>query len=385
MAKNFSQNAQIPDTYFAPAARASTTELNHSIKAVSSSPVVEGLLSIVQGVLAVLNEQRQIVTVNDALLRMLGVKKPEEVIGLRPGEALHCIHANEAPGGCGTGQYCASCGAAIAIVASLESNQAADQKCIASVIDNGIQTDLCLKVSSVPISLKGSRFLLLFLNDITQNERWAALERAFLHDISNIVFAIRGTCDFLSAENAPDLQPTIEKLKSMSRRLAKEVDIQRLLCQMEYGEYRKIEEIVTVDQILSEIRDLLDNHTITNRKQFIVENRAGGVLKTDPTLLLRILTNMLINAFEATPKGGKVQLSITRKEKEIIFSVWNQTSIPENIAGRIFQRYFTTKKGVGRGLGTYSIKLFGEKHLGGKVGFQSSKKKGTTFYLSLPE
>jgi len=271
------------------------------------------------------------------------------------------------------------------MVASLETTQPAEQKCVATIRHKGVQTDLCLKVSSVPISVEGSRFLLLFLNDITQNERWAALERAFLHDISNIVFAIRGTCDFLSAENAPDLQPTIEELKSMSRRLAKEGDIQRLLCQMEYGEYRKIEETVAVDQILSEIHDLLDNHTITNGKQFIVEKRAEGALKTDPTLLLRILTNMLINALEATPKGGKVQLRITREEKEIIFSVWNQTSIPEDIVGRIFQRYFTTKKGVGRGLGTYSIKLFGEKHLGGKVGFQSSKKKGTTFYLSLPE
>jgi sensor histidine kinase regulating citrate/malate metabolism len=48
----------------------------------------------------------------------------------------------------------------------------------------------------------------------------------------------------------------------------------------------------------------------------------------------------------------------------------------------MFKRSFTTK-GIGRGLGTYSMKLLGEKYLKGKVGFESSKQNGTTFYIEI--
>jgi sensor histidine kinase regulating citrate/malate metabolism len=52
---------------------------------------------------------------------------------------------------------------------------------------------------------------------------------------------------------------------------------------------------------------------------------------------------------------------------------------------RIFQRNYSTKSDSGRGLGTYSMKLFGETYLGGKVDFTSSESEGTTFHLRLPK
>jgi sensor histidine kinase regulating citrate/malate metabolism len=50
---------------------------------------------------------------------------------------------------------------------------------------------------------------------------------------------------------------------------------------------------------------------------------------------------------------------------------------------QIFQRSFSTK-GAGRGLGTYSIKLLGERYLHGTVSFASSAEQGTIFQISLP-
>jgi signal transduction histidine kinase len=49
---------------------------------------------------------------------------------------------------------------------------------------------------------------------------------------------------------------------------------------------------------------------------------------------------------------------------------------------QIFQRFFSTK-GPGRGLGTYSMKLFGERYLKGKVDFSSQAPQGTTFTVTL--
>lgn len=50
---------------------------------------------------------------------------------------------------------------------------------------------------------------------------------------------------------------------------------------------------------------------------------------------------------------------------------------------QVFQRSFSTK-GIGRGIGTYSIKLFAEKYLGGKVRFESREPTGTLFQVMLP-
>jgi len=54
------------------------------------------------------------------------------------------------------------------------------------------------------------------------------------------------------------------------------------------------------------------------------------------------------------------------------------------VALRVFQRSFSTKAGQGRGLGTFSMKLFGENYLGGRVSFTSLQEAGTTFSLERP-
>ncbi len=94
---------------------------------------------------------------------------------------------------------------------------------------------------------------------------------------------------------------------------------------------------------------------------------------------------MITNALEATEKNGTVKVWTVRdKDKFLIFCVWNSQFIPENIAQRIFQRNFSTKEGAGRGIGTYSMKLFGEQILAGKVNFKTSHEEGTVFRFSLP-
>jgi hypothetical protein len=105
-------------TFFASPERAREGDLRRQIEEVSSNPVIDALVASVSGLLAVLNEHRQIVALNDTLLNAIGVKDSGEVLGLRPGEAIRCVHADELAGGCGTSRYCSTCGAAIAIVSA---------------------------------------------------------------------------------------------------------------------------------------------------------------------------------------------------------------------------------------------------------------------------
>ena len=63
----------------------------------------------------------------------------------------------------------------------------------------------------------------------------------------------------------------------------------------------------------------------------------------------------------------------------------NSAVVPQDVQLQVFQRSFSTKGAAGRGIGTYSMKLFGERYLGGEVGFVSRELEGTTFRLRLPK
>lgn len=81
------------DTNFAPAERANENELVSEINIVSQNPLVSGLLHSISGLLAVLDEHRQIIALNDSFLQMLGIDDPAKALGLRPGETLHVIRS----------------------------------------------------------------------------------------------------------------------------------------------------------------------------------------------------------------------------------------------------------------------------------------------------
>src|SRR5512137_2353675 len=98
-------------TRFASPWRASAEDLAADLSRAASSPVVEALLRCFGSAVLVLNEHRQILAANTASLEMLGLPDVTGLLGLRPGEAVGCIHAAEEPGGCGTARACATCGA----------------------------------------------------------------------------------------------------------------------------------------------------------------------------------------------------------------------------------------------------------------------------------
>ena len=94
---------------------------------------------------------------------------------------------------------------------------------------------------------------------------------------------------------------------------------------------------------------------------------------------------MAINALEATDGEKPVRVWAEKGDPgPISFHVWNHRYIPEPVALRVFQRNFTTKEGGGRGIGTFSMKFFGEDVLGGRVHFTTDEEEGTTFVFTLP-
>ena len=352
-------------------------DLATEIEFVSANPVVSGLLHSVSGVLAVLDENRQILAVNDSFLQMLGIDEPEQALGLRPGEALHCIYQDNGHVECGATDYCSTCGAAIAIVASLGEDKPAERLCALSCNKDGRLTDLALLVRSQPIRIDKKRYLLLFLQDISEPQQKAALERAFYHDVNNLLTMLVSASELLVKEDSSKLAKTIHQ---GSFRLFREISMQQCLTQDNSSTFQPMWREFLTEQIFEELQIFFENHPAAYKRKIEYFNQYPGLsIKTDISLLSRVLSNMVINALEATEKKGVVKVWLERDMDSFSFCVWNAHKIPKSIAKRIFQRNFSTKKQAGRGIGTYSMKLFGENILGGRVSFTSTKDEGTIF------
>ncbi|HEX9079945.1 MAG TPA: ATP-binding protein, partial [Desulfuromonadaceae bacterium] len=105
---------------------------------------------------------------------------------------------------------------------------------------------------------------------------------------------------------------------------------------------------------------------------------------SDASVVRRIIGNMTINALEATQPGETVTLSARSDGQRVVIEVHNPGVIPPDVQLRLFNRSFSTKEAAGRGIGTYSMKLFGERYLKGQVSFRSNRDEGTVFSFSLP-
>jgi len=126
------------------------------------------------------------------------------------------------------------------------------------------------------------------------------------------------------------------------------------------------------------------HHEVGMSKSVVTDSDSKKcTLISDEAILQRVLGNLLKNALEATNDSGTVRLGTETKEGYVIFWCWNAGYIPRASQLQIFQRSFTTK-GIGHGIGTYSVKLLTERYLGGKVSFTSSQELGTRFQVKMP-
>ncbi|WP_020653975.1 response regulator [Massilia niastensis] len=92
-------------------------------------------------------------------------------------------------------------------------------------------------------------------------------------------------------------------------------------------------------------------------------------------LCYSLFTNALKNAVEASPPGGVVRMALAPDDGKLHVMIDNPGAVPEEMRERFFDKYATSNKIGGSGLGTYSIRLMAEVQ-GGSVGMESGA--GTT-------
>jgi signal transduction histidine kinase len=233
---------------------------------------------------------------------------------------------------------------------------------------------------------------------LRQAEKMEAIGRVtggVAHDFNNILLVVGGRVELAAAAIEPshaageDLAAAKEGLE-VGRRLVRQLlDVAR-------AEVTKAQH-VDVNDFLSRGRKLLSSMVSSGiRLEVVAESQIGGVLIA-PGQLTQILMNLVINACEAMPNGGTIEIhararsarhgsrSEDRSRQEVAISVTDGgTGIPAEMLEHVFEPFFTTKAergGSGLGLATVYATV---RKAGGSIEVQSEPGRGTRFDVFLP-
>jgi signal transduction histidine kinase len=337
-------------------------------------------LDAVPNPLVVLDCNRQIVFANEAFLKFAKVHDAGSVLGLRPGEALRCVHASDMASGCGTSEFCRTCGAAQAILLSQKGEKAVKE---CRITQEGTDIAFDFRVWATPLQFQGTAFTVFTVNDVSHEQRRKALERIFFHDILNTAGGLIGLAE-LERDEATENE-FVNTVYSIASHLVEEIRSQKQLVAAEHHELEVTPSPLRTLSVIGSVAATYRSHEIATGKTIAVSEDAIDLeLVSDRTLLTRVLGNMVKNALEASSTNDTVTMYAGKDANGIRFSVHNPSCISRSTQLQIFQRSFSTK-GPGRGLGTYSIKLLTERYLNGHAAFESTPASGTTFWVSLPE
>lgn len=363
-------------TLFAPAERATPEQVGRDALILTEAGLVDHITYAIPSILMVLNKERQLVYTNRRLLELLDISSTRDVLGLRPGEILDCIHAHNSDNGCGTTEFCRECGAVNAILDSQEKQIGIENECR---ITTASGKSLDLRVWASPCNHENTGFTIFSVIDIHHEKRRQVLEGFFFHDAIELASIInRHSIQLEKPKTQWETTRSIEAIRMAAEELSTKLWSYRKLAQAEGGELKPEPVSINSFNLLNELTKLGSERSVVLQYDSDDFN-----LATDRTLLSWILLNMLKNAIEATAEGEIITIACKLEKKTGIFSIHNPNFMPRPVQLQIFQRSFSTK-GKGHGIGTYSMRLLGEKFLKGKVGFHTSKEKGTTFHIALP-
>ena len=367
---------------FKPEKRENKGQIDFCFNLLRNTGLLKRISDSIPCIVIILNHQRQIIFFNKNLTQSLDNSDYDMILGRRIGEVFNCIHSTETEDGCGSTVFCKECGADKAITEIDNLSEESCYECRINTIDNNSYD---FKVWVTPYYFAKGRYTFVSLEDISDQKRKEVLERTFFHDINNLLMLITSYSELLNDPDDSEFRPVYSKtIHNASLRLSEEISAHKKLLLAEKG---KLD--ITISELhslvlLRQITSLYNSDDINNGVRIrISEDSQNFSIFTEKSLLQRVLINMTKNAIEASSRGDSVTIKCTIDGDNAVFTVHNETFISPVNQLQIFKRSFSTK-GKGRGIGTYSIKLFGEKYLDGEVKFDSSKENGTTFYITIP-
>ncbi len=211
------------------------------------------------------------------------------------------------------------------------------------------------------------------------------------HELRTPLTAILGNISLLKRAEAEDLPPAerremLEEIEGEAQRMRRLISDLLLLAQ-EDADTNMLREPVELDTLMLDVYRQIKRHADHVQIQIVHEDQA--VVMGDADRLRQLLVNLLNNAVQYTPAGGRIELGLQclDDQAQLTVSDTGQGIAPEDLP-HIFDRFYRADKARtrthgGTGLGLSIVRWVVDAH-NGEIEVESTPGEGTTFYVRLP-
>ncbi len=358
-------------------------------------------------VMILLDEDRRIRKANRAAVQGTAIPA-DDIIGLRGGEALKCVHSVDDPRGCGFGVACDSCIVRNTVLDTLRTGAQHHRVESPLLIDRGdgpVQAHLLASTCLVDVAAR--RRVLVCIEDITtlkqtqellvQTEKYKAvadLAAGVAHNFNNLLQVVLGNANLaLGYLSSGDLARMRENLAEIIQSADSGAETVRRLHSFAFTGWADQRADIEVFDLSGLVRQALrttdePRKTSAEKRDIRIdlkEDLHEGCLIMGPrNKLYEVVVNLIRNAVEAMPHGGTLKLRTTVEHGRVVLRVQDSgVGIPEKELSRLFTPFVTTKFEGGTGLGLATGRQIVEAH-GGRILVHSVEGKGSTFTVNLP-
>ena len=235
--------------------------------------------------------------------------------------------------------------------------------------------------------------------DITQEQEIDRMKSEFIsiasHQLRTPLTAIKTYAYLLSSGYRGDLndeqQEFMKIILSSIERMNELINILLDVSRIEAGKIHIVLKETNVHDLVKEIIDGLKTEADNKQIDIKLKSQKLPIIATvDQILTAEVISNLLTNAIKYTPPSGKITVSISEKNDDLIIKVKdNGYGIPKPIQDQIFTKFFRAdnirhREPSGTGLGLYMVKQIVE-NMGGHIRFDSQEDQGTTFTINIPK
>src|SRR4030043_2302744 len=218
------------------------------------------------------------------------------------------------------------------------------------------------------------------------------------HDFNNLLTVIKGYSQ-LSLMGRKEGEPLRENIQEIKKAADRAADLTRQLLAFSRRQVMEMK-VMDLNDLLKNLGKMLHRVIGEDIELTTILDENLGRVKTDPGQIEQVIMNLVVNARDAMPKGGKLTIETANVDLDqayarahvavkpgpyvMISASDTGVGMPPEIRDRVFEPFFTTKekgKGTGLGLSTgYGI----VKQSGGNIWGYSEPGKGTEFKIYLP-
>ncbi|HEV8642995.1 MAG TPA: ATP-binding protein [Methylomirabilota bacterium] len=221
-----------------------------------------------------------------------------------------------------------------------------------------------------------------------KSEALARLAAGIAHELRNPLAVILARVQLLELglKNGKALEPerlerALRTIEEQAFRTSKIIESLSVFARPRVPEIHPIDLGETVGHVLASLRTRMpqDAALLTN----VVISPEARTLLADPDQLTTALTQLVVNALEAMPSGGRLEIRARRADGTIDIAVADTgPGVAPHDAPRIFDPFFSTKPAAS-GLGLCVAQTIAESH-GGTVRLAAARAAGAEFVLTLP-